>query len=229
MANRLTRFLDPEPKEPKQEASAPQPPPEALPPVREIDPDQSRAEIQKVVGEVKRILTATEEVHYVALQNVTSLSIKRDCAVVTTNRIILYRPGIFGTANFQDVLWQDVENVAMKQGMLSSVIVVTPVQGKDISVGSLNKRQAQRLYGLAQQYEQEWREKRRVREMEEARARAGGVYVTPGATPAGPQNEATPPADDLVARLAKAKALLDQGLIQEAEYETLKAKILSSL
>jgi hypothetical protein len=70
--------------------------------------------------------------------------------------------------------------------------------------------------------EQEWREKRRVREMEEARAKSGGVYLGSG-------QGAGSPAEDPVAKLSKAKQMLDQGLISEAEYETVKAKILSSM
>ena len=73
--------------------------------------------------------------------------------------------------------------------------------------------------------EQEWREKRRIREMEQDRAKAGGVYMghVPGVgVPAAPDVAADP-----VAKLAKAKAMLEQGLISEAEYDTLKAKVLS--
>jgi hypothetical protein len=94
-------------------------------------------------------------------------------------------------------------------------------------VGSIDKEQAKRLYGFAQQMEQEWREKRRIREMEEARARAGGVYM--GSLPGMGYPVSAPPAarEEPAARLGKAKALLDQGLISEQEYETLKAKVLA--
>lgn len=48
-----------------------------------------------------------------------------------------------------------------------------------------DKDQAKRLYGICQQMEQKWREKRRIREMEEARARAGGIVMgAPAAAPA---------------------------------------------
>jgi hypothetical protein len=76
--------------------------------------------------------------------------------------------------------------------------------------------------------DQEWREKRRVREMEEARARAGGVQI--GALPgllSAPGVAAQQ--EDPVQRLAKARSMLDQGLISEAEFESLKAKILSGI
>jgi hypothetical protein len=73
--------------------------------------------------------------------------------------------------------------------------------------------------------EQEWREKRRIRQMEEERARAGGIYMETPRAPATPETAA----EDPVERLARARAMLDQGLISEAEYDTLKAKILSNL
>ena len=77
-------------------------------------------------------------------------------------------------------------------------------------IGAIDKEQAKRLYGIAQQMEQDWREKRRVREMEEARAKAGGVYMgMPGATP----GDVGATKEDAVVRLGKAKAMLDQGLI----------------
>ncbi len=78
--------------------------------------------------------------------------------------------------SFHDYQWQDVLDVSMKQGMLSTEIVIETAAGKQ-EIGAIEKEQARRLYGLAQQLEQEWREKRRVREMEEARAKAGGVYM----------------------------------------------------
>jgi hypothetical protein len=102
--------------------------------------------------------------------------------------------------------------------MLATQFSMETVDGRTVVMEGLDKDQAKRLYGICQQMEQEWREKRRIREMEEARARAGGVVV--GAPAA---------ADDPVGKLARAKEMLDKGLISEAEYDSLKAKILSSM
>jgi hypothetical protein len=112
--------------------------------------------------------------------------------------------------------------------MMSSQFFVQTVDGRQASLGELDKDQAKRLYGICQQLEQEWREKRRIREMEQARAASGGISIggMPGVTGAAETPAST---EDPVAKLAKAKAMLDQGLISEAEYDTLKAKILSSI
>jgi len=99
---------------------------------------------------------------------------------------------------------------------------VETVRGQRAELSNLDKDQAKRLYGICQQMEQEWREKRRIREMEEARAKAGGVHIAS-------QQGANASAEDPVAKLAKAKQMLDQGLISETEYESLKARILSAM
>jgi hypothetical protein len=194
-------------------------------PIRHVDADQDSEALQKVAREVSKILTPTEEILFIATQNATAMSIRKDSVVVTTNRIIGFKPGVLGRVSFNDYLWQDVLDVSMKQGMLSTEIVIETAGGKQ-EVGAIDKEQAKRLYGLAQQLEQEWREKRRVREMEEARAKAGGVYM--GAIPGTPMPAAAAaPAEDAVSKLSKAKAMLDQGLISDVEYEALKAKVLA--
>jgi hypothetical protein len=194
-------------------------------PIRCPDPDQQDAAIQSVAAEVARIMTSHEEIVYIARQNLMALSTSPDSVVATTNRVIFYRPSILGQASFQDFLWQDVERVEVIQGMLSSRFLVETVEGEQIELGELDKEQAKRLYGYCQQMEQEWREKRRIREIEEARARSGGIVIGGMAGVGGAPGER----EDAVQKLARAKAMLDQSLISEAEYDSLKAKILSEM
>ena len=89
----------------------------------------------------------------------------------------------------------------------------------------LGKEQAKEVYRACQFQEQSWREKRRVRELEEMRARSGGVHLggLPGA-PAGGDDARSPQA-----RLQRAKDMLDEGLLSDAEYEQVKARILGEL
>jgi hypothetical protein len=194
--------------------------------VRNVDPGQDRIALQRVAGEVGTILTPNEEILYIALQNRTALSMKKDSAVATSNRLILYRPSMLGRVTFADFPWEDVVNVTIRDGLISSELQAEVSGGRREVVGNLDKAQTRRLYSVCQQKEQEWREKRRARRMEEDRARAGGVQVNVPVLQAGA--EGNPGEQDPVARLAKAKAMLDQGLISEAEYESLKAKIIAS-
>ena len=176
---------------------------------------------QAIADEVAKLLTPNESILAVAVQNITAMTIRKDAVVATTNRLIFFRPAVLGRVQFEDVAWQDVRNARIDQGVLSTTFSTDTVDGRTVQMSELDKEQAKRLYATAQQMEQEWREKRRVREMEEARARAGGVVLgsTPGAAPV----------EDPVARLAKAKQMLDQGLISETEYDALKARILNTL
>ena len=61
-----------------------------------------------------------------------------------------------------------------------------------------------------------------MRELEELRARSGGIQVTSGAVMGASGTDA-----DAVRRLQEAKQLLDAKLITDAEYEAIKAKIVS--
>jgi hypothetical protein len=199
-------------------------------PIKYTDPQQDNLAIQAIASEVAAILTPNEEIICVALQNATAVTVKKDAVVVTSNRVILYKPGLLGRISFVDFQWRDVVSVKMNQGMLSTEITVQNTSGESQRVGNLDKEQAKRLYGIAQQYEQEWREKRRVREMEEARAKSGGVFLGSMPFSSGPVAPApAEPVEDPVQRMAKAKAMWDQGFITETEFQALKAKILSTL
>jgi hypothetical protein len=108
--------------------------------------------------------------------------------------------------------------------MLAAEIVGHAVAGRTAVMGGLDKNQARRLSSVCQQKAQEWREKQRIRQMEEDRARAGGIVMH-----AQGGGQAAPALEDPVERLAKAKRMLVQQLIAEAAYETLKAKILAEI
>ena len=54
-------------------------------PIRHVEPDQDTEALQKVAREVAKILTPTEEIVYIAMQNATALWIERRSVVVTTN------------------------------------------------------------------------------------------------------------------------------------------------
>jgi hypothetical protein len=96
------------------------------------------------------------------------------------------------------------------------------------SFEGLNKNQAQAMYRICQQHDQVWREKRRVRELEELRAKSGGVQISggqagySGTDDAGAESEPT-------RRLRQAREMLDARLISDSEFESIKAKIVSGL
>ena len=81
---------------------------------------------------------------------------------------------------------QDLRDAQLQVGIFGATLTVTADPGEDLagahgqrprSFGGLRKEQAQEVYRACQSQEQSWREKRRVRELEEMRAKSGGVHL----------------------------------------------------
>jgi hypothetical protein len=68
-----------------------------------------------------------------------------------------------------------------------------------------------------------------VRELEELRAKSGGVSVGGGVGRAPAGAAGADGAQAPAARLQRAREMLDQGLLTDAEFEQVKARILAEL
>ena len=193
--------------------------------IERVDAHQDSKVLKKVMDEVRTILTRNERVLYITCQGLTAVGQVKDAAIATDNRVIFYRRHRFGRMSFDDFLWEDVKNVTIREGVFSSTLICELTNGQEYSVGGLKKKQTRTFYSVSQQKELEWRERRRVRRIEEERARAGGTQITmPGAGESEDDGIVDP-----VERLAKVKEMFDQELISEAEYETVKANILRKM
>jgi hypothetical protein len=147
--------------------------------------------------------------------------------------------GLFGGFHPISIRWQDLNEARIKLGVFGADLTVFFSVGPDLAIASrpafsqavsgMRKDQAQAVYRICQAQDQAWREKRRVRDLEEMRARSGGIQL--GTSAAGVGLASTPNAghDDAVARLEKARAMLDKGLISDSEFEALKARIVNAL
>ena len=89
---------------------------------------------------------------------------------------------------------------------------------------------ASEIYARAQSEEQAWEEKRRIRKMEEVRAASGAMTIH--TTQPAPQTmdthyqqqKSTP---SMMEQISEAKKLLEDGTISDAEFQEMKAKIIS--
>lgn len=179
------------------------------------------ARIEKVRG----LLLPDEKLeHYGVQRRLFALTHRRIVVACTTGRVLVMRPNLLPGFLMNDIRWQDIRNAHLREGIFGSTLTIQTAT-KPVVVDGLRKSEAQQLYRFCQLQEQNWREKNRVREMEEMRAKSGGVHI--GAISSA--DVAASPVDDTRARLQKAKEMLDSGLITDAEYEAAKAKILSSL
>jgi hypothetical protein len=193
--------------------------------------------LDRPLEHLRSVLIPSESLEAWAIQRrVFALTHRRQLLAATSGRLILLTRKLLGGFDVSDIRWQDLEEVTLRVGMLGADLLVRAGRPSDFasqgSQGSqrhefpgLRKDQAQAVYRICQAQDQAWREKRRVRELEELRARSGGIQVAAGGGGYTAQAGAQP---DAVRRLQEAKQMLDGKLITDAEYEAIKAKIVSS-
>jgi hypothetical protein len=190
------------------------------------------AGLDRPLAELRTVLIPGETLEAWAIQRrVFALSHRRLLIAATSGRLVVLVRRLLGGFDVSTIRWQDLEEVTLSVGVIGADLALRAGKATDLaSLGAqgsqrvefrgLRKEQAQAVYRICQAQDQAWREKRRVRELEELRARSGGIQVMPGA-PASADGDA-------VRRLREAKQLLDARLITDAEYDAIKAKIVSS-
>ena len=194
-----------------------------------LNEEQDPTIVEKVHAKTSELLTEGEEIIYIAVQKKPVVAMSPDCVVLTNKRFIIYRPKLMGRVDFEDHIWRDLQDARLKEGMLGATITMVAQGGRSLSVDYLPKAQARRLYSFAQQMEENAREERRARELEDKRAAAGGIVLQEG-RPSGSQTQGTAvPDEDPLQRLKQLKEMMDAELITQSEYESKKADILSKM
>lgn len=186
---------------------------------------------------VQSLLIPGERLECHAIQHrLFALTHRRLVVGATSGRLIAVQRGLISGFTTQDVRWQDLRDAQLQVGIFGATLTVTADPGEDLAgahgstrmlrFGGLRKEEAKEVYRACQAQEQAWREKRRVRELEEMRAKSGGVHLgaMPGSLAAGEDAARSPEA-----RLQRAKEMLNQGLLTDAEFEQVKARILGEL
>lgn len=186
---------------------------------------------------LRGLLTVDETLEAWAMQHrVYALTHRRLCVAATSGRFISLTRRLLGGYDSADIRWQDLKETRIRAGLLTAELTLVAQTSTDLNIGAetsrvwsfagLRKDQAQAIYRICQQHDQVWREKRRIRELEELRAKSGGVQFGGGAgyssPDAGGESEPT-------RRLRQAREMLEAKLISDAEFESIKAKIVSGL
>ena len=195
--------------------------------------------LAQALAQLASILVPGEAVETYAVQRrLFALIHRRELVVATSGRLISIRRGLFGSFHPTSVRWQDLKEARIDLGVFGANLTAFFFGGPDLAItgreasralSGLRKDQAQAVYRICQAQDQAWREKRRVRELEELRARSGGIQLGTSVAGAGLTSIPHGGHDDAVARLEKAKTLLDKGLISDSEFETLKARIVNAV
>jgi hypothetical protein len=201
--------------------------------------DPGEPGLNRALATLRGLLTAGETLEAWAVQHrLFALTHRRACIAATSGRFISLNRRLLGGYESADIRWQDLKETRISAGILAADLTLIAQTSSDLNIGSdvnriwtftgLRKDQAQAMYRICQQHDQVWREKRRIRELEELRAKSGGVqigsgqYNGGGSDNAGTEGEAT-------RRLRQAREMLDAKLISDSEFESIKAKIVSGL
>ncbi len=158
---------------------------------------------------------------------------RRVSLAITNSRIMVVERGLLGGFKMKDIQWKDLADVKIEQNVLSqycgSNLIFEHFNGSvgAIEIGGIPDRAASEIYSRSQAEEQAWEEKRRVRAIEEVRAASGGVTINSGVQPSAPVAPASS-GSGMLEQIESAKRLMDSGAISDAEFQEMKAKIISA-
>jgi hypothetical protein len=206
---------------------------------RFLSDEQDPKAVEKVLGKLNDMMSANEELIYLAVQKRPAVNLLPDCIAVSTKRIFYCTPGNLGfTMNFKDISWKSIKEVSFKEEIFGSKFICVPQHGENIITEYIPKVQARKLYQAAYEQLEDYKEQQRLEELENRRSSTSPVTVnTVAAEPAAEEKPAfiPPPApveepeDETTLKLRKLKTLYDKHLITQEEYEAKKADILDSL
>ncbi len=192
--------------------------------------------VQKALEHLNSVLVKDEGIEAWSVQRrLFALTHRRLLVAATSGRFITIDRGILGGFKMTDFRWQDLGDARISVGIFGADIIMKIYRSKDLAISEnsaeelilkgFRKEGAEQIYRIAQAQDQSWREKRRIRELEELRAKSGGITLggSPGAQQAGGASE------DTLTKLQQAKQMLDNKLITDSEYESIKARLISGL
>lgn len=202
-----------------------------------MEQDSDEKDLEEARTTLQSMLVPGESVLAFAVQRrLFALSHRRMMVAATSGRLLAISRGLLGGFTPVDLRWQDIKSVRIQAGVFGSDLTITGLTQPDLAgdgstismtFDGLRKDDAQAVYRICQSQEQAWREKRRLRELEELRAQSGGFV---GGASAGREDDAdSRDQTDPIERLQRAKNLLESGLISDSEYETVKARIVGHI
>jgi hypothetical protein len=200
--------------------------------------------LDSALATLRGLLTAGETLEAWAAQHrLFALTHRRACIAATSGRFISLTRHLLGGYESADIRWQDLKETRISAGVFAADLTLVAQSSSDLNIGSevnrvwtfanLRKDQAQAMYRICQQHDQVWREKRRIRELEELRAKSGGMQFAAGqssyaATDSSALDRVGAESEP-ARRLRQAREMLDARLISDSEFESIKARIVSGL
>ena len=204
-----------------------------------LNEEQDPKAIEKVMSKLSDLLMKNEEIGYIAVQKKPAITVLPDSIVVTNKRIIICQPKNLGLSmNFTDYSWDEIESTFVKEGILGSDFSFVTKTANSVTIEYIPKVQARKMYAFAKEQidllkggavsnivveEVETEEVSSFAEIIPTQTPSFSEYSTMDTDK--PLNELS--SDELFEKLQNYKKLLDNGLILQGEYDTLKKEILS--
>jgi len=222
-----------------------------------LNEEQDPKAIEKITSKLNDLLMKGEEVGYIGVQKKPAITVFPDSIVLTNKRIILCKPKNLGLSmDFTDYNWDDIEAAFVKENILGSEFSFSTKTDLTISIDYIPKTQARKIYTFAKEQldilkngndsnpiieqpkvEQPVEETIEEIETEEVTDYAEIIPVAisgyrnekqhPDAEPENDKALSELSQDELFEKLQNYKKLLDNGLILQGEYDTLKKDILN--
>jgi hypothetical protein len=218
-----------------------------------LNEEQDPKAIEKIVSKLNDLMMKNEEIGYIAVQKKPAITVFPDSIVVTNKRIIICQPKNMGLSmNFTDYTWDEIESTFMKENILGSEFSFSTKTQIQVSIDYIPKTQARKISAYAKEQLDVLKNPAAIEdvktvtpapipeEIEEVETEeivnfaevipAVSNYAEPiTANTSAPSEKLTSELsqDELFAKLQNYKKLLDNGLILQGEYDTLKKEILS--
>ena len=186
----------------------------------------SESRVAKASEKLFSTLMDGEQLRASALQmRLCSLLSRRLLLGITSSRIILIDRSLFGGFTMKDYQWKDLKEATLAENIFPAWFgsrLSFLAGGQSLQINGIKSDAASQVYKEAQKQEQEWEEKNRIRKLEEVRAASGATMVQTGGAVRNADEK-----DSALDEIQKAKQMLDTEVISDAEFNEIKAKILS--
>jgi hypothetical protein len=117
-----------------------------------LNEEQDAGLVGQIYQKALQIMEYGEEIEYIATANKTMAGFVPNCVVATNRRLIDYKKKILGKMELDDCLWRDVNEFQTREARHGVVLIVETIRGWRLTVDSLPRAQAWKLYEVGAKY-----------------------------------------------------------------------------